>query len=122
METIKKIEVMLVSVRHRSFLDAIGKRFYECPVKYSPPDAQHIALYQTSPISAITHICKVGKTERDEGKSALAKYHFSRIDELNPHIPLGNTSPVQGKTYLTLEKIRGAKTVADLRKARQHFR
>ncbi len=76
---------------------------------------QHIAAYQSSPVSAITHVADVERIEPygEEGKYRLIfKGPARKIEQ----IPLGPapTGAMQGPRYTRLAHLLSAKSVADL--------
>lgn len=76
---------------------------------------KYIAGYQTAPISAITHYAPVDHIE-PYGESGKYKLVFSEPAKPIGPIPLGDATPgtMQGPRYTTLEKLKAAKTVAEL--------
>lgn len=80
------------------------------------PQIKHIALYQTAPISAITHVAPVKSIEpwKDTGKFVL---DFSaQAREVGP-IPLvkgGRVKALQNLRYTSLSRIESAKTLDDI--------
>ena len=90
---------------------------------------KYVAAYQTAPVSAITHCASVDLIEPYFGISAWAlidgeryringekyKLIFSEpAREIGP-IPKGRAGPPQGPFYTTIQKLKNAKTLADLR-------
>ena len=79
------------------------------------PKIKWIAAYQIRPISAITHIAEVASIE-PYGDAGKFKVNFAGpVEEIGP-IKLGdnpNISP-QAPRYTTLNKLKAAKTLADL--------
>ena len=90
---------------------------------------KYVAAYQTAPVSAITHCASVDLIEPYFGISAWAlingegyringekyKLIFSEpAREIGP-IPKGRAGPPQGPFYTTIQKLKNAKTLSDLR-------
>lgn len=103
------------------------------------PDAQYVAIYRTSPISAITHIAKVKYTEKNvlpretykkfprilkKGKDRgwldmpHKVFHIDELIELPRHIAKekGDRGVIRNIWFKTLPEILKAKTLSDLKK------
>lgn len=79
------------------------------------PKIKYIAAYQSSPISAVTHLAPVSRIEPygEEGKYKLI---FSKSAEKIGPIPFGaaTSGSMQGPRYTSLEKLKTAKTLAEV--------
>lgn len=75
-----------------------------------------IAVYQTSPISAITHFAKIDRIE-NYLETGRYKIIFNDPEELPHAIPIGDTSKqsFQGQRYTTLKKLKSATLISDLK-------
>jgi hypothetical protein len=75
-----------------------------------------IAVYQTAPVSAITHFAKIEQIVdyKDTGRYKIV---FEEPKELETHIALGEnrTKTLQGQRYTTLEKLKRAIEIEDLK-------
>ena len=90
---------------------------------------KYVAAYRIAPVSAVTHFAPVDRIEPYFGLSAWAlidgqghrvngekyKLTFSEPAHEIDHIPKGNAAPPQGPFYTTMQKLKSAKTLADLR-------
>ena len=80
------------------------------------PKIRHVAAYQSSPVSAVTHYAKVDRIEPygDEGKYKLVFAEPAKA--LPQRIPFADapTGSMQGPRYTTLAKLLSAKKVSDL--------
>lgn len=77
---------------------------------------KHIAVYQVSPISAITHVAPVSSIEpwKDTGKFVV---NFSEpAEEIEPIklVAKGRVKAPQSIRYTTLERLQSAKTLDDV--------
>jgi len=75
-----------------------------------------IAVYQTSPTSAITHFAKIDRID-NYLETGRYKIIFSEPQELQTAIPIGDTSKqsFQGQRYTTLKKLKSATVISDLK-------
>ena len=78
---------------------------------------KYLAVYQTDPIRAITHVAPVDRIEPygDQGKYVL--YFSERPRELSPPVVLGSKSKlaIQGPIYTSIGKLMSAKDLSDIR-------
>lgn len=76
---------------------------------------KYIAVYQSQPVSAITHYAPVDRIEH-YGESGKYKVIFSEPAQPIDPIPLGDAPPgaIQGPRYTTIEKLKRATKIADL--------
>ncbi len=81
-----------------------------------PETLQWIAVYQTSPISAITHYARLKRIEII-GMDGRYKLVFDETSKFSPSINWGNTnsSGIQGQRYTMISKLLKAKTIDDLK-------
>ena len=75
-----------------------------------------IAVYQTSPISAITHFAKIDRIV-DYLETGRYKLIFNEPEEFEHPITIGDTSKqsFQGQRYTTLGKLKRARMISDLK-------
>ena len=80
------------------------------------PVLECVAVYQTSPISAITYYAKLLDISKygDHGRYRLV---FDTPIRFEPPIVLGDMAKqaMQGQRYTMMDKLRKAKTIADLK-------
>ena len=76
---------------------------------------KYIAVYQTQPVSAITHYAPVDRIE-PYGESGKYKLIFSEKAHLIGPIPYADAPPgaMQGPRYTTFEKLQAAKKLTDI--------
>ena len=76
---------------------------------------KYIAVYQTNPVSAITHYAPVSQIE-PYGQSGKYKLVFSEKAKPIGPITFGDapTGSMQGPRYTTIDRLRKAKTLSDL--------
>ncbi len=77
---------------------------------------KHIAVYQVSPISAITHVAPVSSIEpwRDTGKFVVNFSEPAREIEPIKLVAKGRVKAPQNIRYTTLERLQSAKTLDDV--------
>ena len=75
-----------------------------------------IAVYQTSPVSAITHFAKIERIV-DYLDTGRYKIVFEEPAELAYSVTIGDTSKqsFQGQRYTTIEKLKMARKISDLK-------
>ena len=75
-----------------------------------------IAVYQTAPVSAITHFAKIEKIV-DYLDTGRYKIIFEEPDELDKPVVIGNDRhrTFQGQRYTTMEKIKLSSFIDDLK-------
>jgi len=83
------------------------------------PRIKYVAAYQTQPISAVTHVAPVASIE-SYGEGGKYKLIFSETAKEITPIPFGDAplGAMQGPRYTSLQRLREAKTVSDLVRAR----
>ncbi len=76
---------------------------------------KYLAVYQTVPIQAITHVAPVERIEpNNRGKYVL--YFSERPTELSQHVVLdSNSYPPQNHFYTSIGKLKSAKNLSDIR-------
>lgn len=74
-----------------------------------------IAVYQTSPIRAITHFARITGIEYYK-ETGRYKINFETPEELRAPISLGDSSTLtmQGQRYTQISKLLAAKSISDL--------
>jgi hypothetical protein len=80
------------------------------------PQIKHIAAYQVSPISAITHVAPVSSIEpwRDTGKFVVNFSEPAREIEPIKLVAKGRVKAPQSIRYTTLERLQSANTLDDV--------
>lgn len=137
-QRIKDVEEVLIKSTNPDWLEHVQKTKLVC-LANNTPDAQYVAIYRTSPSSAITHIAKVVYTENNVLARLTCKdypdiiqkgtekgwidnlhkvYHLEELIELP--IPIrkekGSRGVVRDKWFKNLTDILKAKTLSDLKK------
>jgi len=75
---------------------------------------KYIAVYQKSPISAITHYAKIGRIEKYKDTGQYAIYFDGKPIEIKPiKYNVGSVAP-QKQRYTTLKKILSSKYLSDI--------
>ena len=78
---------------------------------------KYLAVYQTDPIRAITHVAPVDRIEPygDQGKYVL--YFSEQPTELSQPVVLGSKSKlaIQAPIYTSIGKLKSAKDLSDIR-------
>lgn len=118
-EDISEIDTIVVPAREDGFIETfLGEnRWYAIRIHSSMiPQIKHIAAYQVSPISAITHIAPVSRIEpwENSGKYCLIFAEPAReIASIKLDGDAKGRAP-QAPRYTSLEKINKAKVLSDI--------
>lgn len=117
--SIQRPDTIIVSARKDSFCSLFSKEWSWYPIRIGSEklhSLQWIAVYQTSPISAITHFARIDKII-DYLETGRYKIDFQKPEKLENPIALGDHQgkTLQGLRYTTLEKLKKAKVVEDLK-------
>lgn len=121
-------KVLIVPTGDFSFSKAMKERYYAFPKSYGWSVPEYVAFYRTSPLSKITHLCKVKNVQKGaklDGQYRLMTFGDSfdeeavvvelekpeRID--NPIEPI-ERSCIQNAQYTTLSRLKVAEKIADL--------
>lgn len=113
----EEIDTLIVPAQKDGFDQVFlgEKRWYAVRISAGMlPKLKYIAAYQVAPVSAITHLAPIDRIESfgDNGKYVL---YFSEPAKAIGPIPLGDTKTgtMQGPRYGSLQRLQGAKKVAD---------
>lgn len=112
-------DTIIVSAKEESFYSVFLGEWCWYPIRIGSEKLESlkwIAVYQTAPISAITHYAKIEQIVdyKDTGRYKIV---FEEPEELDTHIALGEnrTKTLQGQRYTTLEKLKRAIEIEDLK-------
>lgn len=112
-------DTILVAARQESFNRVFLEDWCWYPIRISAEKLQSlkwIAVYQTAPISAITHFARIVQIV-DYLETGRYKIAIHEPQQLSSRIALGDnrSKTLQGQRYTTLEKLNKAKIVEDLK-------
>lgn len=83
--------------------------------KRAHEELQYIAVYQTRPISAITHFAKIERIELRQDKKYIAYLEKGTTREIGPiRYDHGALTAIQSPRYFNLEMIKKSKSLRDL--------
>ena len=112
-------DTIIVSAKEESFYSVFLGDWCWYPIRIGSEKLESlkwIAVYQTAPVSAITHYAKIEQIVdyKDTGRYKIV---FEEPEELDTHIELGEnrTKTLQGQRYTTLEKLKRAIEIEDLK-------
>ena len=78
-------------------------------------DLKYICVYQTRPVSAITHLAEIDKIEKFSEKKYGAKFKKGTIREIGPiRYDHGALTAIQSPRYFSILDILNAKSLRDL--------
>jgi len=79
---------------------------------------KYIAVYQTAPISAITHYAEVAKIEKHKGTKKYIVYFKDKAKQIGPlkliPKPKGKVKAPQAPRYTTFDKLKNAKSLDEV--------
>lgn len=115
----KMIDTIIIAAKEDGFYRVFLGENSWYPVRLGGeklPVLKWIAVYQTSPISAITHYAKIQKIEPFQDTWRY-KITFEEPAELGAPITLGSSGllSMQGQRYTTIHRLLRAKTIDDLK-------
>ena len=112
-------DTIIVSAKEESFYSVFLGECCWYPIRIGSEklaSIKWIAVYQTAPVSAITHFAKIEQIVdyKDTGRYKIV---FEEPEELDNQIALGENrnKTLQGQRYTTLEKLKRAKQIEDLK-------
>lgn len=112
-------DTIIVSAKDESFYSVFLGEWCWYPIRIGSEKLESlkwIAVYQTAPVSAITHFAKIEQIVdyKDTGRYKIV---FEEPEELDTHVALGEnrSKTLQGQRYTTLEKLKKAKKIEDLK-------
>lgn len=119
MATQESPDTIIVSAKEESFQSVFLGEWCWYPIRIGSEklsSIKWIAVYQTAPVSAITHFAKIEQIV-DYKDTGRFKIIFEEPEELEAPIVLGEnrSKTLQGQRYTTLAKIKAAKQVEDLK-------
>ena len=112
-------DTIIISAREDSFYSVFLEEWCWYPIRIGSEKLQSlhwIAVYQTAPISAITHFARIDQIV-DYLDTGRYKIVFLEPEEFENPIVLGDNraKTLQGQRYTTLERLKKAKVVEDLK-------
>jgi len=113
---IAEVDTIVVPAREDGFKEVfLGEnRWYAIRIHGSMiPRIKHIAAYRVAPISAVTHIARVGSIERWKESDKYVVNFAQPAVEINP-VPLvkkGKVKQLQGPRYTSHERLLSSKTL-----------
>lgn len=112
-------DTIIISAREDSFYSVFLEHWCWYPLRIGSEKLHllhWIAVYQTAPISAITHFARIDQIV-DYLNTGRYKIVFHEPEKFETPIALGDNrgSPFQGQRYTTIERLKNAKVVEDLK-------
>lgn len=112
-------DTIIVSAREDSFYSVFLEQWCWYPIRIGSEklaSLKWIAVYQTAPVSAITHFARVDQIV-DYKDTGRYKIIFDEPEDLEIPIALGEdrSKTLQGQRYTTLERLKMARVVEDLK-------
>jgi len=124
---VKLPEVMIIPITPTSFEFVKKNHKYFHPSSYGRKGGKYIAFYVSQPISAITHLGKVGNIlknqnpkdylkdiEIEDNIKSIKVYILEKLEKLSKPIIKDKSSPIQGTYNSSLNKIRKSKNLKEL--------
>lgn len=116
--TDEKFDTIIVSARQETFEDTFLAKncWYQVRIDADKhDDIQHIAVYRTAPVSAITHFASVSSIEKFEDTDNCIIYFSENAERLPTFITSGKKlKSIQNIKYTSVAKMLVAKTLDDL--------
>ena len=115
---LSEVDTIVVAARKEGFQDVFLAQDMWRAIRLNSsmiPKIKYIAVYQVSPISAITHIAEIKSIEPWQDTNKYVLYFIDKAQKITP-IKLGkdkNKAP-QSPRYSSMEVIRKAKTMDDV--------
>ncbi len=109
-------DTVVVPARERNFHDTFlsENRWYAVNISEELiPRMKYIAVYRTTPVSAITHVALVKSIEPWEGSEKFVVNFSAPAEEIGP-IKLGRGIPPAGRRYTSKAALEAATSIADL--------
>ncbi len=80
------------------------------------PEIRYLAVYQVSPVSAITHVAPVARIEPWKETGKLALYFMEKAKPIGPlrMVPGGRVSPPQSIRYTSYDRLQKARNLDDV--------
>jgi len=112
-------DTIIVSAKDESFYSVFLGEWCWYPIRIGSEKLQSlhwIAVYQTAPISAITHFARIDQIV-DYLDTGRYKIVFHEPEEFENPIVLGDNraKTLQGQRYTTLERLKKANVIEDLK-------
>ena len=112
-------DTIIFSAKEESFYSVFLGEWCWYPIRIGSQKLESlkwIAVYQTAPVSAITHYAKIEQIVdyKDTGRYKIV---FEEPEELDTYIALGENraKTLQGQRYTSLEKLKRAIEIEDLK-------
>jgi len=112
-------DTIIVCAREDSFYSVFLEQWCWYPIRIGSEklaSLKWIAVYQTAPVSAITHFARIDQIV-DYKDTGRYKIIFDEPEDLEIPIALGEnrSKTLQGQRYTTLERLKMARVVEDLK-------
>jgi len=112
-----EIDTVIVPTTPRGFEDVFIDKNAWYPLELGKKrltQLKYVAVYQRSPVSAITHYAKIGRIEKYQDTNDFAIYFDGLPIEIKPiKYNTGSVAP-QKQRYTTLKRILSSKQLSDI--------
>jgi hypothetical protein len=118
-QDVEPADTIIISAKEESFYEVFLGEWCWYPIRIGTEKlktVRWIAVYQTAPISAITHFARIDQIV-DYLETGRYKIVFGEPEELPHHVTLGvdRNKTLQGQRYTTMAKLKKALVIDDLK-------